>query len=104
MYAVIMTGGKQHKVTIGETLEIEKISQEPGEIVTFDHLLLVGQDDNIQIGTPEVVGAKVIAEVVSQARQDKVRIIKFRRRKHYMKRQGHRQYYTKVKITDIKVS
>jgi large subunit ribosomal protein L21 len=101
MYAVIVTGGKQYKVAEGEFLKIEKLEVATGEAVTFDRVLLVGNGDDVKIGAPVVDGAKVVAEVVSQGRHDKVRIIKFRRRKHHMKRQGHRQWFTEIKITGI---
>ena len=101
MYAVIVTGGKQYKVAEGEFLKIEKLEVATGESVIFDRVLLVGNGDAVQIGAPVVDGAKVVAEVIAQGRHDKVRIIKFRRRKHHMKRQGHRQWYTEVKITGI---
>ncbi len=102
MYAVIEAGGKQHRVTEGESLKLELISGvEPGATVDFDKVLMVGSGEDVKIGTPIVAGAKVSAEVVSHGRHDKVRIIKFRRRKHHMKRQGHRQWYTEVKITGI---
>lgn len=104
MYAVIKTGGKQHRVTEGETLKVEKIEVATGDTVQFDDVLLVSADDNVTIGTPLVAGAAVKAEVVSHGRADKVKIIKFRRRKHSMKRQGHRQWYTEIKITDILAS
>lgn len=101
MYAVIVTGGKQHKVTEGEFLKVEKLDIATGETVTFDRVLLVGNGDDVKIGLPVVDGAKVTAEVVAQSRHDKVSIIKFRRRKHHMKRQGHRQWFTEIKITGI---
>ncbi|RJG11996.1 50S ribosomal protein L21 [Pseudomonas cavernicola] len=101
MYAVIVTGGKQYKVTEGEFLKIEKLEIATGEAVTFDRVLLVGKGDDVQIGAPVVEGAKVVAEVIAQGRHDKVSIIKFRRRKHHMKRQGHRQWFTEIKITGI---
>jgi large subunit ribosomal protein L21 len=101
MYAVIVTGGKQYKVAEGEFLKIEKLEVATGESVTFDRVLLVGNGDDVQIGAPVVDGAKVVAEVITQGRHDKIRIIKFRRRKHHMKRQGHRQWYTEIKITGI---
>lgn len=101
MYAVIVTGGKQYKVAEGEFLKVEKLEIATGESVTFDRVLLVGNGDEVQIGAPVVNGAKVVAEVVAQGRHDKIRIIKFRRRKHHMKRQGHRQWYTEIKITGI---
>jgi len=86
----------------GEVLRLEKIEVATGENVDFDQVLLVGSGDDVKIGTPVVEGAKVTAEVLSHGRADKVTIIKFRRRKHSMKRQGHRQWYTEVKITGIK--
>lgn len=101
MYAVIVSGGKQHRVEEGETLKLEKIEVAPGEQVNFDQVLMVANGDDVKIGTPVVDGAQVTAEVVSHGRDKKVKIIKFRRRKHSMKRQGHRQWYTEVKITDI---
>lgn len=101
MYAVIVTGGKQYKVAEGEYLKIEKLEEATGNTITFDRVLLVGNGEDVKIGAPVVEGAKVTAEVVAQGRHDKIRIIKFRRRKHSMKRQGHRQWFTEVKITGI---
>ena len=101
MYAVIKAGGKQHRVVEGETLKIEKIEVATGETVQFDDVLLVSNGDAVTIGTPVVAGAAVKAEVVAHGRGEKVRIIKFRRRKHSMKRQGHRQWFTQIKITEI---
>lgn len=101
MYAVIVTGGKQYKVAEGEFLKIEKLDVATGESIAFEQVLLVGNGDDIKIGAPVVEGAKVTAEVIAQGRHDKVRIIKFRRRKHHMKRQGHRQWFTEIKITGI---
>ncbi len=101
MYAVIVSGGKQHRVVEGETLKLEKIETETGGAIEFDRVLMIVDGDTIQIGAPVVEGAKVTAEVVSHGRADKIHIIKFRRRKHHMKRQGHRQWYTEVKITGI---
>jgi large subunit ribosomal protein L21 len=101
MYAVIKSGGKQHRVVEGETLKLEKIEVETGATIEFDEILLVGEGDSVKIGEPVVAGAKVTAEVIDQARHKKVNIIKFKRRKHHMKRAGHRQWYTEVKITGI---
>jgi large subunit ribosomal protein L21 len=100
MYAVLVTGGKQYRVAQGETLRIEKLDVEVGAEITFDTVLMLGDADGIKIGEA-VKGATVTAKVLDQARADKVRIIKFRRRKHHMKRQGHRQYYTQIEITGI---
>lgn len=101
MYAVIKSGGKQHRVVEGETLKLEKIEVPTGDTIEFDEVLLVGEGDSVKIGEPLVEGAKVTAEVVSQGRHKKVTIIKFKRRKHHMKRAGHRQWFTEVKITGI---
>ena len=100
MYAVLVTGGKQYRVAQGETLRVEKLEADVGSEVTFDSVLMLGDADGIKIGEA-VKGATVTAKVVEQGRADKVRIIKFRRRKHHMKRQGHRQYYTQIEITGI---
>ncbi len=101
MYAVIESGGKQHRVVEGETLKLEKIEIATGETVEFDKVLLVGEGESVKVGTPVVEGSKVTAEVVSHGRHDKVTIIKFNRRKHHRKQAGHRQWYTEVKITGI---
>ncbi|MCY4045501.1 MAG: 50S ribosomal protein L21 [Cellvibrionales bacterium] len=101
MYAVITAGGKQHRVTEGETLKLEKIEAETESTITFDNVLMVGEGSDVKIGAPVVDGAKVTAEIVSHGRHKKVNIIKFKRRKHHMKRAGHRQWYTEVKITGI---
>ncbi|NWN83412.1 MAG: 50S ribosomal protein L21 [Halomonas sp.] len=101
MYAVIKSGGKQYRVQEGQTLKLEKIEIPTGESIDFDEVLLVGSDDEVKVGAPLVDGAKVSAEIVAHGRGDKVNIIKFRRRKHSMKRQGHRQWFTEVKITGI---
>ncbi len=101
MYAVIEAGGKQHRVTEGETLKLEKIEAVTGETIEFDQVLLVGSGEDVKIGKPTVDGGKVTAEVVAHGRHDKVTIIKFNRRKNYRKQAGHRQWFTEVKITGI---
>lgn len=101
MYAVIESGGKQHRVVEGEVLRLEKLEVATGESVDFDKVLMVANGDDIKIGAPYVDGGKVTAEVVKHGRGDKVMIIKFRRRKHHRKQQGHRQWFTEVKITGI---
>ena len=101
MYAVIESGGKQHRVVEGETLKLEKIENATGETVEFDRVLMVGGGEDVKIGTPTVEGGKVTAEVVAHGRHKKVTIIKFNRRKHYRKQTGHRQWFTEVKITGI---
>ncbi len=101
MYAVVKTGGKQYKVAAGEKLKIEQIPADIGTQITLDQVLAVGNGEQIKFGSPLVAGAAVTATVVSQGRHDKVRIFKMRRRKHYQKRQGHRQNYTEIKIEAI---
>ena len=102
MYAVIESGGKQHRVAEGEILQLDKLDAVAGDKVKFDKILLVGEGESVKIGTPYVDGTQVEAEVTRQGRADKVKIIKFRRRKHSQKKQGHRQLFTEVKITGIK--
>ena len=101
MYAVIKTGGKQYKVVAGEKYKIEQIPADIGSEITLDQVLAIGSGDGIRFGTPLVEGAKVLATVVAKGRHEKVRIFKMRRRKHYQKRQGHRQNYTEVQIVSI---
>ena len=101
MYAVIATGGKQYRVEKNATLRIEKLAAEPGETVRFDQVLLVADGSNVQVGAPLVKGGAVSATVESHGQADKVAIVKFRRRKHYLRRKNHRQQFTLVKITDI---
>lgn len=102
MYAVIETGGKQHRVVEGETLSIEKLEVPTGEKVKFDKVLMVADGEKVSVGAPYVTGSTVTAEVVSHGRGEKISIIKFRRRKHYRRQAGHRQWFTEVKITAIK--
>lgn len=101
MYAVIESGGKQHRVAEGEILKLEKIEAATGDTINFDKVLMVGEGAEVKIGAPFVESGKVTAEIVSHGRHKKVSIIKFRRRKHSRKRQGHRQWFTEVKITGI---
>ncbi|MEW4981920.1 MAG: 50S ribosomal protein L21 [Cycloclasticus sp.] len=101
MYAVIQTGGKQYKVAEGDFLKIEKLDVEEGSEVTFESVLLVNGEAGLKVGTPNIDGATVTATVKSQGRHKKIHIIKFKRRKHHMKKMGHRQYYTEVLITGI---
>jgi large subunit ribosomal protein L21 len=100
MYAVIESGGKQHRVIEGETLKLEKIEVATGETVEFDKVLMIG-GDSIKIGTPLVAGGKVTAEVVAHGRHKKIKIVKFNRRKNFRRETGHRQWFTEVKITGI---
>jgi large subunit ribosomal protein L21 len=102
MYAIVATGGKQYRVKEGEKLRVEKLSAEVGEAVELDKVLLVGEGEDVKVGAPYLDGAKVTATVASNGRGDKVKIIKFNRRKHYRKQMGHRQSYTELEITSIK--
>ena len=103
MYAVIKTGGKQYRVTEGQTLKVEKLEAEAGASVEFDQVLMIADPEGggVQVGTPYVPGARVSATVKAQGRGPKVLIVKFRRRKHYRKTQGHRQSFTEVRINGI---
>jgi large subunit ribosomal protein L21 len=101
MYAVIVSGGKQHRVTEGEVLKLEKIEASTGDQIDFDKVLMVGEGADVEVGTPYVKSGKVTAEVVSHGRGKKIKIIKFHRRKHHKKQMGHRQWFTEVKITSI---
>ena len=101
MYAVIMTGGKQYRVSQGDKVRVEKLDAAEGDSIELDKVLMVVDGDDIKIGAPVLDGGKVTAQVKGHGRGDKVEIIKFRRRKHHMKRQGHRQAYTELEITGI---
>jgi large subunit ribosomal protein L21 len=101
MFAVINTGGKQYRVSEGTVLRIEKLTADAGSTVEFDQVLLVGQGDQVKVGKPFLGGAKVTATVQSHGKGDKVSIVKFRRRKHYLRMKGHRQSYTEIKVTGI---
>ena len=101
MQAVIKTGGKQYRVSEGDKIRVESLGAEAGDDVEFDQVLMLVDGDNSKVGTPIIDGGKVTAKVVANGRAKKVNIIKFRRRKHHMKRQGHRQNYTEVEITGI---
>ena len=103
MYAIIDEGGRQHRVTAGDTIRIDREVPEGETNVTFDRILLVGGAGDARIGTPVVAGATVTAEVLGEARGPKIDIFKYKRRKGYRRRQGHRQTYTAVKITAINV-
>jgi len=101
MYAVIATGGKQYRVSEGSVLRVEKLDAEAGASVEFDKVLLLGQGENVQVGSPYLSGGKVVATVQSHGKDDKKTIVKFRRRKHYLRQGTHRQQYTEVKVTSI---
>ncbi len=101
MYAVIKTGGKQYRVTEGEILKVEKLDVAAGETLDISDVLLIANGEELKVGAPVIEGAKVSAEVVSHGRGPKIRIIKFKRRKHHRKQMGHRQWFTELKITGI---
>jgi large subunit ribosomal protein L21 len=101
MYAVIATGGKQYRVAAGDVVRIEKLVAEPGDTVEFDKVLLVGQGADVKVGKPFLTGGKVAGTVQGHGKGEKKVIVKFRRRKHYLRQGTHRQPYTDVKITDI---
>lgn len=102
MYAVVKSGGKQYRVKQGQTVKLEKMDVEIGSTIKLDNVLMIASDTgDIEVGTPLLEKAVVEAQVVSQGRHKKVKIIKFRRRKHHMKQMGHRQYFTEVEITKI---
>ncbi|VAX08490.1 LSU ribosomal protein L21p [hydrothermal vent metagenome] len=104
MYAVIQTGGKQYRVSQGDIVQVEKLGADEGASLELDKVLMVADGEEVKIGTPYVEGGKVTATVKSHGRGKKIKIIKFRRRKHHMKRQGHRQWYTELEITGISAS
>lgn len=102
MFAVIKTGGKQYRVAEGETLHVEKLEGAVGTLVEIPEILSVGEGEGIKVGMPTVEGARVVAEIVEQGKGKKVIVFKKRRRKGYMKKQGHRQLFTGIKIQEIK--
>jgi|SRR5690625_144619 len=102
MYAIIDTGGKQIKVTEGQTIYVEKVDGEPEESITFDKVLFVGGDD-VKVGTPLVEGASVTAKIDSHGRQKKITVFKYKRKKNYSRKQGHRQPFSKLTIEKISV-
>ncbi len=101
MFAVFESGGKQHRVREGDVVRLEKLEQPVGESIAFDRVMMIGEGDDVVIGAPFVQGGKVTAEVVDQGKADKVTVIKFKRRKNYHRKHGHRQLYTEVRVTGI---
>lgn len=104
MYAVFSTGGKQYRAHTGDIIKVEKLEAEKGSTVELDSVLMVGEGEDVKVGTPFLDGGKVTARVVEHGRGDKIKIVKFKRRKHHMKTMGHRQYFTALEITGIDVS
>lgn len=101
MYAVIATGGKQYRVSEGDILRVEKLAGEVGETVALDRVLMVAEGDDVTIGTPVVENAVVNASIVEQAKAKKVLVFKYKRRKRFRRKQGHRQPFTAIKIDNI---
>jgi large subunit ribosomal protein L21 len=104
MYAVFATGGKQYRAVTGDILKIEKLDAEKGATVELDQVLMVGEGEDVKVGSPYLKGGKVTATIVEHGRGEKIRILKFKRRKHHMKRMGHRQDFTRIEITGIAAS
>ena len=100
MYAVVKTGGKQYKVSVGEKLKVEQIPAELDSQIELE-VLMIADGENIKVGSPVLAGAKVVAKIIAHGRGEKIRIFKMRRRKHYQKRQGHRQNFTQIEILSI---
>ena len=101
MYAVFKTGGKQYRASEGDVITVEKIEAEKGSTVEPDQVLMVGEGEDVKVGTPFLEGGKVSATVVEHGRHDKIKVLKFKRRKNYRKQMGHRQYFTQLEITGI---
>ena len=101
MYAVFKTGGKQYRAATGDVIKVEKIEAEKGATVELDQVLMVGEGEDVKVGTPFLEGGKVTAKVVDHGRRDKIKVIKFKRRKNYRRQMGHRQYFTQIEITGI---
>jgi large subunit ribosomal protein L21 len=101
MYAVIVTGGRQYRVAQGETVRVDKLAGDVGSEIKLDQVLMVGEGEGVTLGAPLVAGALVTAKVVKHGRAEKIRIVKFRRRKHHRKEMGHRQHFTEIEITGI---
>jgi len=101
MYAVIATGGKQYRVEQGGLLRIERLDAAPGATVEFNEVLLIADGNSVQLGKPLLAGGKVTATVEKHTRGDKISVVKFRRRKHYLRQKTHRQPYTEVRVTAI---
>ena len=101
MYAVVKTGGKQYRVAAGDKIKVEQIAADVGQEIVLEQVVAVFDGDTVKLGTPLVAGASVKAKVLAHGKHDKVRIFKMRRRKHYQKRQGHRQLFTELEIDAI---
>ena len=104
MYAVFKLGGTQHRASVGDMLKVQKVDGEVGQTLEIEEVLLVRKDEDSLVGAPHVSGARVLAEIVGQGRHKKVLIQKFKRRKKYRRKLGHRQHFTQIRITDVVVS
>ena len=104
MYAVFRSGGKQYRASKGERLRLEKLDADEGASVNFDQVLLIGEGSNVKVGSPLLAGSTVSAKVLCQGKSKKVSVVKFRRRKNYLRQHTHRQFFTEVEITDIKAA
>lgn len=104
MYAIIRSGGKQFRAEPGKTIKVPALDAQPGDKVTFDEVLVAGLDNDLKVGTPVVSGATVTGEVVKHGKTKKVIIFKWKRRKNYRRKQGHRQDFTEVRVNDISVA
>ena len=101
MYAVVRTGGKQYRLGVGDSVKVEKLPDEVGNIVELSQILMVSDGSEVKVGTPLVTGASVKAEIVGHGRNKKIRVFKMKRRKKYRRTQGHRQAFTQLKVTEI---
>ena len=101
MYAVVRTGGKQYRLGVGDSVKVEKLSDEVGNIVELSQILMVSDGGEVKVGTPLVTGASVKAKIVGHGRNKKIRVFKMKRRKKYRRTQGHRQAFTQLKVTEI---
>ena len=101
MYAVFKTGGKQYRASAGDVIKVEKIDAEKGATIELEQVLMVGEGEDVKVGTPYLDGGKVTAKVLDHGRRDKIKVIKFKRRKNYRRQSGHRQYFTQIEITGI---
>ncbi len=103
MYAIIESGGKQYRVQKGDTINVELLKTQAGSSVSFDHVLLLNHENQTQVGTPHVTGCKVLGEILGEVKGEKIIAYKYKKRKNYRRKVGHRQKYSKVTITDIKL-
>jgi large subunit ribosomal protein L21 len=101
MYAVVQTGGKQYRLSVGDSVRVEKLAGEPGEVINLPEVLMVGDGEQVSVGSPTIEGACVKAEILAHGRDKKIRVFKMKRRKKYRRTQGHRQSFTQLRVTDI---